>query len=80
MITYLSLIFPSGIHHFPLVALSGLTLNYLTTIQISKFIPITNQCIKSPNLVSGTYHSTSSGVLSAKHSTTNEFFIVIGSK
>jgi hypothetical protein len=40
----------------------------------------TNQGIKALNLMSEIYHSTSTGVLSTKHSTTNGFFIMIGSK
>jgi hypothetical protein len=40
----------------------------------------TNQSIKALNLTSGICHSTSTGVLSTKHSTTNEFSIMIGSK
>jgi hypothetical protein len=39
----LSPIFPSGILHFPLVALPGLILNHLSTIPISQIIPFTNQ-------------------------------------
>jgi hypothetical protein len=50
--------------------------------QLLKFlnIPISNQGIKVLNLMSGTCHSTSTKVLSTKHSTTNEFSIMIGSR
>jgi hypothetical protein len=68
----LSQTFPYGILQFPLVAPLGLILNHLSTIHILKHY--NHELVyKSPNLVSGTCHSTSTGVLSIKHSTTNEF-------
>jgi hypothetical protein len=64
--------FPSGILHIPLVcsAWSHIKLVYQLIIFSNSFH---EPGYKSPNLMSGTCHSTSTGVLSAKHSTTNGF-------
>jgi hypothetical protein len=75
----LSLTFPSGILHFPQIAPPGLILNHLSTIHIHKHS--NNELwYKKPYLASGNWHSTSTRVLSGKHSTTNEFSTMIGSR
>jgi hypothetical protein len=57
-----------------------LILNHSINYSTSQLIPITNQGIKALNLTSGIYHSTSTGVLSTKHSTTNGFSTTIGAR
>jgi hypothetical protein len=68
-----SLSFPSSILHFPLITLSGLILNHSIIYSSSQQSFHEPGYQKTLNLVSGTYHSTSTVVLSTKHSTTNEF-------
>jgi hypothetical protein len=60
--------FPSAILHFPIVVPSGLILKNLSTIQILKSNPMNQKGIKDLNLMSGTYHSISTVVLSTKNS------------
>jgi hypothetical protein len=71
--------FPSNILHFPLIAPPGLILNH-SIIYSSSQHSFHNQGTKALNLTSGVYHSTSTGVLSNKHSITNGFSTTIGSR
>jgi hypothetical protein len=69
--------FPSSILHFPLIAPPGLILNHsiiYSTFQHSFHDPGYQKIL---NLASGVCHSTSTGVLSTKHSITNEFSTMI---
>jgi hypothetical protein len=72
--------FRSSILHFPLIAPPGLILNH--SIIYSSFQHSFHErgYQKAINLISGACHSTSTRVLSTKHSITNEFSTPIGSK
>jgi hypothetical protein len=72
--------FRSSILHFPLIAPHSLILNH--SIIYSSFQHSFHEpgYQKALNLVSGVCHSTSSGVLSTKHSITNGFSTTIGSR
>jgi hypothetical protein len=72
--------FPSSILHFPLIAPPGLILNH--SIIYSSFQHSFEEpgYQKALNLTSGVCHSTSTGVLSTKHSITNRFSTMIGSR
>jgi hypothetical protein len=72
--------FPSSILHSSLIAPLGLILNH------SMFYSSSQHSFHEPgyqnalNLASGVCHSTSTEILSAKHSTTNGFSTTIGSR
>jgi hypothetical protein len=72
--------FSSSILHFPLIAPPGLILNHSIIYSSSQhsFHELGYQ--KDLNLTSGVCHSTSTGVLSTKHSITNGFFTTIGAR
>jgi hypothetical protein len=72
--------FPSNILHFPLIAPPGLILNH--SIIYSSFQHSFHELgyQKALNLASGVCHSTSTEVLSTKHSITNGFSTMIGSR
>jgi hypothetical protein len=63
--------FPSSILHFLLIAPPGLILNHSIIYSSSQNSFHEPGYQKILNLMSGTYHSTSTKVLSTKHSTTN---------
>jgi hypothetical protein len=70
--------FPSSIFHFPLIAPLGLILNHsniYSSFQHSFHDPGYQKAL---NLASGVCHSTSTRVLSTKHSITNGFSTTIG--
>jgi hypothetical protein len=69
--------FPSSILHFPLIASPGLILNHSIIYSSSQHSFHEPGYQKALNLVSGTCHSTSTKVLSTKHSTTNGFSTTI---
>jgi hypothetical protein len=71
--------FPSSILHFSLIACPVFNYVILSTIQVLN-IPISNQGIKVLNLMSGVCHSTSTGVLYTKNSTTIGFSTTIGAR
>jgi hypothetical protein len=71
--------FPSSILHFPLIAPSGLQLCHSINYSSSQHFTI-EPGYKTLNLMSGVCHSTSTGVLSTKHSTTNGFSTTIGAR
>jgi hypothetical protein len=66
--------FPSSILHFPPIAPPGLIWNYSIMYSSSQhsFHELGYQ--KALNLMSGVWHSTSTRILSTKHSITNGFF------
>jgi hypothetical protein len=72
--------FPSSILYFPLIAVPDLILNH--SIIYSSFQHSFGEpgYQKALNLTSGVCHSTSTGVLSTKHSITNGFSTMIGSR
>jgi hypothetical protein len=69
--------FSSSILHFPLIAPPGLQLCHFINYSSSQ-LPLTNLSIKALNLTSEVCHSSSTGALSTKHSTTNGFSTTIG--
>jgi hypothetical protein len=71
--------FPSSILHFHLIAPSGLILNHSIIYSSSQHSFHEPGYQKALNLMSGVCHSTSTGVLSTKHSITNEFSTTIRS-
>jgi hypothetical protein len=71
--------FPSSILHFPLIALPGLQLSHSINYSSSQHSFHEPRYQKALNLTSGVCHSTSTGVLSTKHSITNGFSTMIGS-
>jgi hypothetical protein len=72
--------FPSSILHFPLIALSGLILNHSIIYSSSQHSFHEPRYQKALNLASGVWHSTSTGVLSTKHSINNGFSTTIGAR
>jgi hypothetical protein len=70
--------FPSNILHFPLIALPDLILNHSIIYSSSQHSFHESRYQKSLNLTSGVCHSTSTRVLSTKHSITNGFSTMIG--
>jgi hypothetical protein len=72
--------FPSSILHFPLIAPLDLILNHSTIYSSFQHSFHEPGYQKALNLVSGVCHSTSTRVLSTKHSITNGFSTTIGSR
>jgi hypothetical protein len=72
--------FSSSILHFPQIAPLGLNLNHSISYSNSQhsFHEVGYQ--KALNLTSGVCHSTSTKVLSTKHSITNRFSTMIGAR
>jgi hypothetical protein len=71
--------FPSSILHFLLIASLGLELCHSINYSSSQHSTL-EPGIKALNLMSGVCHSTSTEVLSIKHSTTNRFSTTIGAR
>jgi hypothetical protein len=72
--------FPFSILRFPLITLPDLILNHSTNYLSSQHSNLEPGYKKALNLMSGICHSTSTGVLSTKHSTTNRFSTTIGAR
>jgi hypothetical protein len=72
--------FPSSILHFSLIAPPGLILNHSIIYSSSQYSFHELGYQKALNLTSGVCHSISTGVLSTKHSITNEFSTTIGER
>jgi hypothetical protein len=72
--------FPSNILHFPLIAPPGLILNHSIIYSSSQHSFHEPGYQEALNLTSGVYHSSSTGVLSTKHSITNGFSTMIGAR
>jgi hypothetical protein len=72
--------FPSNILNFPLNAPPSLILNHSIIYSSSQHSFHERGYQKALNLVSGTCHSTTTEVLSTKHSSTNRFSTTMGSR